>query len=238
MYMKDNYTNYSYWFLSLLLYGSVDPRFFVIPPKKKIAYLVLPKNACSSIKSSLVPFVKSNHSIHFNDGLSKNVGKLSSDFKSHYSFTFIRNPFERLVSCYVNKFEEYERWDKIFLFEKYYLFGYLKKTDSFAQFVKKVAKLPDFLSDSHFQSQYSRIYRRGKLVVDFIGRMENFSEDFAVLKKKFLLANPPHINKTKKKYSWKDYYTPELARLVYRRYKKECDLWYPEEYLNLLRHLK
>jgi len=84
------------------------------------------------------------------------VRSLNKKQLSYFLFTFVRDPYDRILSCYINKFLQYK---ERFIYEDY-LMGYLKENDSFEDFVRKVAVIPDTLSDEHFRSQYSILYKK------------------------------------------------------------------------------
>ncbi len=82
------------------------------------------------------------------------------------------------------------------------------------------------------------MYKNGKCSVDYIGRFENIENDFEPIRKKYKLEKLPHFNKTQhKKDEWKEYYTKEIADLVYKRYRKDFDVWYPNAYKELMYYL-
>jgi hypothetical protein len=108
------------------------------------------------------------------------------------------------------------------------------KDMSFAEFVEAVAKIPDRVSDIHFRSQHTFLYHRKKLMVDFVGHFEQLDQDWGLLREKFGLPALPHQNRSSH-VDYREAYTPELARLAARRYKKDIDLFgYSEEIAELL----
>lgn len=165
--------------------------------------------------------------------LLKNPLKNISEYKQ---FTFVANPFKRLVSCYQNKVvEERELKDRTF---DYYLFGSLKKSKSFDEFVKKVVKIKPNLLEGHIALQYDLLYVDDVCQVDFIGKLENIKSDFKILQNEYDLPDLPRKNKTNSG-DYRDYYTLEIAQLVYNFYLKDIETFgYEEEYQQLLNYLK
>jgi len=97
----------------------------------------------------------------------------------------VRNPFDRLVSAYKSKFIKDLQIEGVRFNYERYMFGLFSRDESFESFVDKVCKLPDWISDRHFKSQYSTVYEKGTLKVDYIGKFENMDEDFQQLEEKF-----------------------------------------------------
>lgn len=215
-------------------------REFLLFPSKKLVYLVISKVANSSIRKSLLKAmeysphtIKDNYSVHYAINWNK-VSNLKQVDSEYFSFTFVRNPFTRIVSAYKSKFlKDVKIWIWFSLWN--YLHWYFRQDDSFGEVVAKVCKMPDFFSDSHFKSQYSQIYSNKKRVVNYVWKMETIAQDFEPIRLKFDLDPLPHFNKTDMQQdSYMDRYTPELVEKVYKRYKKDVhEFWYYDDYLAL-----
>jgi hypothetical protein len=149
------------------------------------------------------------------------IYKLNPEHNYFFKFAFVRNPFDRLVSCYESKYhnDKIKRPNGPFIFDKY-LFGALKNDKGFENFAKRICLIPDMFADRHFQSQYFQIYKNKKNTLDYVGKFENIAEDFDFIKNKFKLNDLPHYNKSGNK-NWMDYYDLKLARKIYKRYKKD-----------------
>ena len=195
--------------------------------RQNIAYLSIPKVACGSLQIAMLDkALPPNVRVHDWD---YNRTRNYLEICDRFIFTFVRNPYDRLVSCYTNKF----LGDEEFLFHAYDM----DVEDSFEIFAKKVATIPDYIAQEHFKSQYAFIYRNGQPEADFIGHFESLETQFAPLQEKYGLNNLTHDNKSQRK-DWREYYTIELAQLVYRRYRKDFDLWYPTARRELINYLQ
>lgn len=89
-----------------------------------------------------------------------------------WSFSFVRHPVTRLYSCWNNKVVENPELSPSFL-----RMG-IEPGMNFDAFVARVAAVPDRLADLHVRSQTSILTWRGKLVPDFVGRVEHVAEDW------------------------------------------------------------
>ena len=177
---------------NLVLHGEYIPNEFFIIDSHKVIYISIPKVACTSIKIALMGNGLSDSSSH---GAYMNVHAATSRYMSrtigrhqqgYFKFAFVRSPFDRLVSCYKDKIRTKLQHNGRYHFDTRYntvliyrLFGGKFHNDmSFEEFVGLVTRIPDFLSDGHFKSQYSMLYRKGSKIPDYIGKFENLAADW------------------------------------------------------------
>lgn len=206
--------------------------------KLELIFIIVPKTANSSINSVILKKLwidtKNNKYLEIHKKrrefrISKKEAILD---KYSYKFSFVRNPFDRIVSCYENKIiKEDHRMQK-------WYFWLLYKGMSFKDFVKSINKIPDFLSDLHFRSQYSIIYNKWKKIVNYIWLFENIEQDFNYIRKKYKFEKLPTINKSLNKKYRGDYYDQETINIIYKRYKKDFETWYPKEKEKLNNYIK
>lgn len=211
---------------------NTDPTKYIVINDKKLIYVNNPKVACSSIKRTFLDNPQKKIKIH---RVKWYKYSLNSNEKKYFKFTFVRNPFKRLVSCYKEKFTNNSSERDYFLFDVY-LFGFFKHPNNFEEFIKTIIQIPDFLAEKHFKSQYFNLLSQGEKI-DYFGKLENISEDFKIIKKKFDLSELPHSNSTNKG-NYMDYYTPELVELVYEKYKDSLNSFgYIKEYKKLKKYV-
>lgn len=182
-------------------------------------YIPIPKVANRSIKTVLQQKI----------GLPPTISSHKADWKyislskiathPYYSFGFVRNPLDRLVSCYVQKIQMKNANE---LFWKYGKKIHPKM--SFEAFASFVCSTPDHLSDRHFKSQHCFVSVNGKVIVDFIGKFEQLEADWSRLDKQYDLGSLAHFNQSKRK-ELSNYYTKDLAQKVRKRYTKDIELF-------------
>lgn len=229
---------------NLLLYGHMAPRKFIVNADKKLIYLSNSKVACSSIQTAMYEkgSIKDDYSIHIvmNDSKDKKV-RLSPEEWKYFKFTYVRNPYERLVSCYESKYHvDRVKYGKKKLRFDYYLFGYLRKDNGFDNFIRRVVRIPDRCLDDHLRLQYYLTYDwRGNKIADHIGQFENLEEDFMKIQKKYGLKELPHYNNSGgEKRDWRSYYTRETAELVHKKYAKDFACFgYEDSYRDLMEYI-
>lgn len=102
-------------------------------------------------------------------------------FSRYFKFSFVRNPYERLVSTYI-------------------YFDYIKKYD-FKYFLNTIVSNElNERSTRHFLPQHNYIYDKNEnILVDYVGRFENLQNDFNHVCDCIGMSNTtlPHANKTK-----------------------------------------
>lgn len=232
-------------------HGTYSRIAYIVNLEKKVLYLFNPKVASSSIKASMLQLEKPEYNVDYNRvhtetlPWTKNItdkNRFRNYYKKYFKFTFVRNPYERLVSCYENKYHTDKKSVGKTLcglhFDSY-LLGILKTDRGFSNFVIRVCLIPDRLADEHFRSQYFQFYTEdGKCLADYIGHFENVETEYEIIRQKYGFEKLPHYNKATKG-NWQDYYNPITAWLVYKRFNKDfVQLGYETEYRKLYAYMK
>lgn len=144
----------------------------------------------------------------------------------YYKFAFIRNPWDRLISSFF-----YLSGGGNNPFDKKLSDKYIKKYDGdFIQFVKNFVAADKIKYLFHMHPQHEFIYdRKGRLLVDFVGKYENLQEDFNKICDQFSVPHVklPYINKTpyRKIQHFTDYYNDEARKIVAEKYSRDIDLF-------------
>lgn len=159
----------------------------------------------------------------FVDGLTELVTPSELESRSCYRCAFVRNPYDRLVSCYTDKLNP-ERDRTSFSFRTAGFFPDM----SFEEFVRRVSRNP--MANFHFTPQTELIRSNGQLP-DFIGRFEQLSEGWeelcAILRSKYddSVFSPqplPHRNPSQRK-EYRDYYNDKTRALAENIYAEDLE---------------
>jgi chondroitin 4-sulfotransferase 11 len=221
---------------NLLLYGHYVPNDYYVLDDKGVIYISIPKVACTAIKSALFPDLQdgensaSEMDIH-SKAKRYGVNRLTSSQCKYFKFAFVRNPFDRLVSCYEDKVRKPSQHIGRYYFSTRYnnlllqsLYGsHFSPEMSFAQFLELVHRIPDRFADAHFRSQVSMLYEKGTCVADYIGKFEDLESDWSTLASRFGFPTLRRRNLTQRLH-WSRYYdSARLVALVTERFGDDID---------------
>ncbi|MEQ8573004.1 sulfotransferase family 2 domain-containing protein [Fulvivirga sp.] len=138
-------------------------------------------------------------------------------YNSYFKFAMIRNPWEWLVSDYSYrqqyKVATYHDIISKMTFEQYVKWKLLKKYDEIDPFNNNRGLSSWFTDES------------GNLLVDYVGRFENFSDEFQYFCQQIgVKATLPHLNQSKFN-DYRKFYTDELAVLVEQYFKLDIETY-------------
>lgn len=200
--------------------------FLIMSEDYKIFFFNIKKVASSSIKKYILENL--NGRVFLPEESSSELWY--KNYQEYFSFAFVRNPFDRLLSCYNNKIKNPNVINKKtgidVVFDKYDWGNKFYKDMSFKKFLEAIVSLDPDCYDDHFCPQYKYVCDQDEnLVVDFIGKFETIERDFNYLisKKNLPILRLPHINES----TYKEVYnkeTTELAKQVYGL-KKDLEIF-------------
>ena len=137
--------------------------------------------------------------------------KKDIDVSDYFKFSFVRNPWDLVLSLYLYKKRESKVTGEL---RQYYADNYLKQTSNgFGWFVKNC------MHDQKLQSWFLRDEE-----CDFIGKFENLDEDFTEVCRRIGLPQIklPACNKTEHKH-YAEYYDEETKQIVADKYAKDIE---------------
>ena len=186
--------------------------------EKNCLFFHIPKTAGISVSKSLFGDVEWGHrSVSFYKSY---YGE--DTFNTLYKFCFVRNPYKRLFSAYTflkqgginNQDLEFSK-------------SYLKEYINFNEFVLKGLEKKEIMNWVHFKPQYTFICdKNDKVVMDFIGKVENLNTDFnTVCKQLNIKSELQTLNKSK---IIKNEFSEEIKTIIKLKYQKDFNLFYPD----------
>lgn len=203
----------------------------LVSKKKKFIFVHVQKTAGTSLQRVLRNHAPDARLWHGRHGLaSTGVAEIGRErWERYFSFGFVRNPWDRLVSHHSmirdritgltpDQREEarpfkIELWNYVLHFSHDFesfldnCTGLIWDRDCYKSFLFNQI---DYLTDDS-----------GEVVVDFIGRFENFESDAnEALKRIGIEAEVPRLNRSSRG-DYRDYYTPRTRDLVARRYARD-----------------
>ncbi len=188
--------------------------------QKKFLFVHIQKTAGSSLRESLtaavpdlVPFLGTH------DRAARARPHLD-DWNGYFKAAFVRNPWDRLVSwysmireqeTYTNRFWEYVR-GRANSFDEFLL----RCTDTIDDHDGQKSILfnqLDYISDD-----------RGGILVDFVGRFENLTQDTHTLFAHLALEPPvlPHVNRSSHRH-YSSFYREQTRQLVAQRHARDIE---------------
>ena len=206
----------------------------------RAVYVETPKVACTSIKTALAEILGISlestggdpHDVHWPTA-PRAPDPSGPFFPGLFTFAFVRNPWDRLVSCYRDKLRG-EVDGYTFFTIRPGVANCLARFDAFVpampfrDFVAAVAAIPDEDADGHFRSQHTFVTdEAGRIGVDFLGRFERLAEDYRLVQESLgLPRNPlPWLHKARTTARYTTFYDKETRRVAAERFRSDIQLF-------------
>lgn len=229
------------WWEQRLPRGEINYAVHILP-RKKLIYVNNCKAACSTLKATLWQWETENRSCVFSVGQVHR--KLGSPFKSPSDFGFerfmlninspeytricyVRNPYHRLLSCYLEKIAGTGRPVPTEFRKELGL--PLHEDVTFATFVGRIESHTPYEADRHWRMQTEQLLW-GDIQYDFTGRVESFSRDLdrlgeecGVHLKGYFSERRIHAKGAYRPHLLGMHYTEDLRSRVYDMYRADFD---------------
>lgn len=218
--------------------SAMGPEIAVLLEAWSAVYVEIPKVACSSIKVALAELlaIEIEHEDPHQTPFPTVACELTASgplYPGLFSFTFVRNPWDRLVSCYRDKIlGEVDGFTHFILrpgvADCLARFEAFRPGMSFDRFVRAVASIPDEEADPHFRSQSCFVTNRsGEIAVDFAGRFESLEVEFAEIGERLGIPamNLPRLQAAPVRRDYRGYYTTTTRKIVAGRFGNDIELF-------------
>jgi Sulfotransferase family len=151
-------------------------------PEKHLAYLEIPKCACTSLKRAIASLILDEVApgvkIHHEFPASYVLNNPGIDRSKYFTFTFVRDPVERFFSFYRDKV--LDGWDK-FIAPALGQVG-IDRAMGLNEVIDALRSHDPATWERHVRPQRLFLLSdEGQLMVDFIGRFERFERDWSCL---------------------------------------------------------
>jgi hypothetical protein len=155
----------------------------------------------------------------------------STDLPEDYRvFTFVRNPWERLVSWYEMVLAKGKNRTVHKIKSKFYRMV-LERAPTFDDFIfhctDEIQERGMIKSILRNQIEYL-VDLDGNLCTDFIGRFENLAEDTRIILAEFgiyFLPPVPHIKQSRNYGDWREYYNNTTRQIVAERFARDIEVF-------------
>ncbi|NRG18490.1 sulfotransferase family 2 domain-containing protein [Rhizobiales bacterium] len=222
----------------------------IISHEYKYLYVINPKVASTSIRNRLrelngYPPLDNPRDVMGHKGsgfvLPKHLSEkeffdICSGRKGYYTFSFVRNPFDRLVSAYTYFQRGVDQPG--FNAEKKSI--YLRKWDphrdpktrtkmGFEEFVEGVCRNTHHMQDQHWRTQCD-LLKINKINYDFVGKMEKFASNFVSVLKHLdapdeIIARAGDVTNSseRRKNDIASFFTDKAADMVREKFKEDFE---------------
>lgn len=205
----------------------------ILHKNEKFIYIHIQKTAGTSLENILINNYSSSLTTHWHgrhghasSGI-KEIGQ--KEWNNHYSFAFVRNPWDRMVSWYSmiqeakkklapNEQFKSSLWNSV-IDNSYDFDSFLVNCTNIIQDRRSSKSFAfnqvDYISDS-----------KGKVIVSFVGRFENLSDDMRNILKQLNLDKEikilPKLNTSQHEH-YSNYYTDKTKDLIAKRFKRDIE---------------
>lgn len=203
----------------------------IIWNEKKLIYLFIPKNGCTSLKKVFADGQGLTYHTPHDAAFQKCTPAMARAMEGYHTFAVVRNPMARLVSLYRDKIRPgYRGWGFRAGVEEFVLapYGIFHKEMSFPEFANRCLDISLANANEHWKPQARQI-RAGKWLPETVIRFEEYAEAVPAFLARFgIEIELPRLNPSWRPDArpWQELYTPELMEKAKQYYAEDIRLWY------------
>lgn len=184
----------------------------------KCIFIHIPKNAGISVSYALFGSTGGSHRklVDYQRILGKRI------VKRYFKFSFVRNPWDRLVSTYFflikgGLTERDQKWTE----------EHIAQYEDFTDFVMNWLSIEHINDSLHFQEQHLFLTNHNnELDVDFLGRFETLDQDFQSICEHLHIDRAlKKTNSSKRKNDYRSYYNESTKAIVAEVYKRDIQMF-------------
>lgn len=184
----------------------------VVSNKSRYVYYSIPKTATTSIKIYLEKYTSIDiGSLNLENGY--NI-PYNNEWDEYFKFAFVRNPWDRVLSCFLDKTKQCigKSW-ALEYYKKYYDY-------SFEAFIEHLTE-KNILYDGHLIPQSNMLNINH---IDYIGKFEHLINDIKIVQNKLNIPEEPipFENITHHQH-YSEYYNKRSKEKIYNLYKIDID---------------
>ncbi len=183
----------------------------IVNHQQKYVFVSIAKTASTSIRRRLGYFDDPPPEIYHM--FLRDIIKQQPKAKDYFKFAFVRNPYDRLYSTYINLKYDGHPWAVD-----------IKKKNTFREFVLDFneSKYSKYI---HLQPQSDYIMYDNKIAVNFLGKFENLKENFRTVENILKISNKElkKLRSSGTKHSESKFYDEDMKNIVREIYKEDFE---------------
>ena len=193
-----------------------------VSDSRKVVFIHIQKTGGLTVDRLLNERIPDLHRVGARHGFASLGMDGLDNWDEYFKFAFVRNPWDRLVSWYnmvtTMPKDGNELWRYVH-----------DNSSTFEEFIYNCTDEVEIKDGVHYSFAYNQLDyvtdEHGNLLVDFIGRLENFDRDLQEVFRRigFELETVPHIRAGSSHQHYSTFYTPDTELIVRERFKRDIE---------------
>jgi chondroitin 4-sulfotransferase 11 len=193
----------------------------LVSDSRKLVFIHIQKTGGSTVSTLLKEHIPDIYEVGVRHQFASKGMHEVKNWDEYFKFAFVRNPWSRLVSWYsmVTKGQKGAEVLRQYVYDN---------SSTFEEFIRNCTDEIEYAEGVHYSFAYDQLDyvtdKNGNLLVDFIGRFENFEKDVSDVfcRVGVDLEAIPRMNPSPHKH-YSAFYIPETERIVRERFKRDIE---------------